>query len=70
MEPRRSGELSRPHSSTHVLIGAPRYDSRGIQDTGNAYLYTISGGSWTGADGLISTVAPPPNDMPVSAGNR
>ena len=33
-------------SSTHALVGSTGYDYTGINNTGNAYLYTLADGSW------------------------
>ena len=47
-------------SATHALIGASGYNyplpGGGIAtDSGNAYLYTIADGTWTGINGFLST---------------
>ena len=46
-------------SSTHALIGAIAYSYSGNSASGNAYLYTISDGSWTGTNGLLSVTGSP-----------
>ena len=53
-------------SATHALIGAHRYSYSGASESGNAFLYNLSNGTWTGtstggaSNGLLST-----NDAPV-----
>ena len=48
-------------SETHALIGVNEYDypGSGANATGNAYLYNISGNTWTGTNGLLSTAGRP-----------
>ena len=46
-------------SSTYALIGAHFYDYSSNTNSGNAYLYTLSTGAWTGTNGLLSTTNAP-----------
>ena len=53
-------------SSTHALISTIGYDYTNTDsppvtssNSGNAYLYTISGGAWTGTNGLLSVTGAP-----------
>ena len=46
-------------TATHALIGAYNYNYSSASFSGNAYLYTINGGTWTGTNGLLSVAGAP-----------
>ena len=61
-------------TSTHALIGARTYNytpsgsATAVSDSGNAYLYNVISGAWTGTDGLLSTTGAPTAQASASFG--